>query len=574
MSKLVFVEMILLSKTEKRARRIKFSQKNVIQGKNDVGKSTLIKSLYHALGADTPKINNSRWKKANPIYALKFAYDQKKFTIIRDQKYFGLFLNEKLVGKYSGIAREGGVADAINPLLNFDLELENKDDKLVRLGPSYYFLPFYIDQDLGWNQSWDSFDALSSVKTYRQKMLDYHLGIRPQAYYDAQKNAFRYKAEQAEIVGKKSDLITVRDNYKTRKNKQRVDIDPIAFKAEIEALVDEYNKVSEYQQEQLKEIQKARNQKVGLENDIELLAKVIKELEKDYLFCESPATPNEVSCPNCGTIFSNSIKERFGILDDADYCLSLMDQRKRELIIVNEELKELDAKYDELFKKMNSIDDIMQVKRESITFAEVVAAEGYKDVLRSIGSDLSALDEQHGALETAILGLKADTKLDTKMKEQIVDFYQQSMKSSLNSLNVHVLEPENYETPYKVIDANALGSDLPRSLLAQYFSFLKTIEKFNKFVLCPLVIDSPLQQDQDKANAGTIFDFIFANTLKDQQLILGTVQLEGLKSSRLPSDLNVISLEKEFSLLSPDEYHSVLEEVHPLHSLTLEVESE
>ena len=92
MKNLLFEELMIMSKTEKKAKKVSFSpSNNLVLGENDVGKSTLIKSLYHALGADTPQIDNSRWKKANPIYRVKISFDGKSFYIVRDEKYFGFF---------------------------------------------------------------------------------------------------------------------------------------------------------------------------------------------------------------------------------------------------------------------------------------------------------------------------------------------------------------------------------------------------------------------------------------------------------------------------------------------------
>jgi hypothetical protein len=61
----------------------------------------------------------------------------------------------------------------------------------------------------------------------------------------------------------------------------------------------------------------------------------------------------------------------------------------------------------------------------------------------------------------------SDLKLDTKAKKEIVTYYQARMKEYLNSLNVSVLDESDYKTLEKQIKNNALGSDLPRSLLAR-----------------------------------------------------------------------------------------------------------
>ena len=52
MQRLIFKEIKILSRNEKRARIIKFHPKmNLIKGENHVGKSSLIKSIYYTLGA-------------------------------------------------------------------------------------------------------------------------------------------------------------------------------------------------------------------------------------------------------------------------------------------------------------------------------------------------------------------------------------------------------------------------------------------------------------------------------------------------------------------------------------------
>lgn len=68
MKSLVFRELWILSKAEKAGVNLSLGPNvNLLIGENDVGKSTLIKSIYHCLGADTPQINNTVWKKANPV---------------------------------------------------------------------------------------------------------------------------------------------------------------------------------------------------------------------------------------------------------------------------------------------------------------------------------------------------------------------------------------------------------------------------------------------------------------------------------------------------------------------------
>ena len=132
-----------------------------------------------------------------------------------------------------------------------------------------------------------------------------------------------------------------------------------------------------------------------------------------------------------------------------------------------------------------------------------------------------------------------------------------------------VLEIADYRTFDRQIKINALGSDLPRSLLAQYFAFLHTMARFNPTITCPLVLDSPLQQEQDAGNINAIFKFIFAKLLPHQQLILGTLTTAMTPPGLIPSRAKSISLTDELHLLQSSRYGEVLDRIGKLHHETL-----
>ena len=229
MKQLVFKEVLILSKVEKAARRETFHPiANLLLGENDVGKSTLIKSLYHALGADVPGLQNTHWKNARPIYCIRFGIGDVESTILRDEKYFGVFdKDEKFIGRYVGVSGAKGVAQFLNAQLNFRIELERAEDgKLGPAGPAFYFLPFYVDQDEGWTKSWASFSGLQQFSLYRKNMLEYHLGIRPQSYYDAKKKFVELSKRKSELESERMTLSSVRESYQRRKTTQQLDLDP------------------------------------------------------------------------------------------------------------------------------------------------------------------------------------------------------------------------------------------------------------------------------------------------------------------------------------------------------------
>lgn len=576
MSKLVFKKISILSKAEKAAISIRLSPNvNLLTGENDVGKSTLVKSMYHCLGADTPQLNNTVWKKARAIYCAHIELSGQEFYIVRDEKYFGVFdHNKRLLSRHVSVAGKNGIAHFINPKLHFSIELERQaDSKLGLAGPAFYFLPYYVDQDEGWSSTWTSFSGLRQFSSYRRLMIDYHLGVRPQSYYDARKRELLLKEKLAKFEADRVSMQAARDSVQKRKQRIQVDVDPAVFRKEMEDAVDKFNEVYEKQQTVLSRLKDVRNQRNTIDSELEVLRQAIAEIEADFRFAESPDTPEVVGCPTCGTEFTNSVVERFGILDDIDHCYALVDQRLKKRNEINERLKEIEEAYSHLSKELSEFEAVLARTKENVTLSEMIASEGMKEMLGSLNSDINLMVEGERSVSDDIEKNSDDLKIDAKRKKEILGWYRARMKEFLNSLNVSVLTEEDYKTLDRQIKNNALGSDLPRSLLAQYFAFLHTMDAFNNFVLCPMIIDSPFQQEQDPANTKAIFDFVLSKRLKNQQLVLATISVDEFSSEQTLDSVVTHRFTDKLSLLQKAQYQSVLADIGDLHTQTLATEA-
>ena len=574
MTHLYFEEMMILSKSEKKAKKVLFSKTiNVILGENDVGKSTLMKSLYHTLGADAPQINNSRWKNSRAIYCLKFSINGFQRYILRDGKYFGLFDENKiLIAQATGIGGDDGIGKLVNNFLNFHIELQKADGASVVVNPAFYFLPYYIDQDEGWKTSWSSFSGLQMISRYKVHMIDYHLGIKSQSYYDALAKKKAFETETIEDQQELKGLIRLKRRYKNEKRAEILEIDPKEFKAEIDRLVIEYNRVYSLEQSKLNQVKVLRNKNIAFQQEIDVLEASVKELNSDYKYLENPTTPDEIDCPTCGTEFHNSISERFGILDDIDFSRSLIDQKKKGLMKSFQNLQTSESEYNTISKEVGILNELLSMKKEAITLAEIIQSEAHKSALVQIEESIESLESNIKELIGKLGNILPNLEVDKKRTREINKFYSAQMKASLNDLNVHVLDAKDYQTPHKLMKTNALGSDLPRSLLARYFSLLHTMAEFNSFITCPAVIDSPLQQEQDDENSQAIFSFISKSLLSGQQLILGTLSNESFFPEEMSNaNANVIELNEKFGLLQSDEFDEVLATIGTMHNLTLQV---
>lgn len=572
--KLVFKKIWILSKAEKKAISLKLGPKmNFLTGENDVGKSTIMKSFYHCLGADTPQINNSQWKKANPIYCINVEISGTSYYIIRDEKYFGVFdEGRKLVSRHSSVTGKNGIVRFINKKLNFNIELERQaNSKLGLAGPAFYFLPFYIDQDEGWTASWSSFLGLQQFRSYRKLMIEYHLGVRSQQYYDAKKRDIELHEKLALVENQRVSMQAARESMRKRKQKLQVDIDPNTFRSDIEEIVDAYNSIYAEQQDVLLKLKDIRSQRNAIDTEKKLLRRAISELEADYLYAESVDTPDIIGCPTCGTEFENSVVERFGILDDVDHCYALLDQWQKRRNDISDQLQGVEREYDEVSQNLKNVQAILSRTKQNITLSELIASEGLKEIMASLNNDINLMLDDEKSIHKTITENSEGLKIDSKKKREIVEYYKARMKEFLNALNVGVLSEDDYKTLDKQIKNNALGSDLSRSLLAQCFAFLQTMKAFNNFVLCPLLIDSPFQQEQDPINKSAIFDFILSKRLDDQQTIIATISVSEFKESpALQSAMSHTVDGGKLSLLKASEYETVLSEIGEMHRLTLE----
>tara|TARA_R110000851_G_scaffold218422_2_gene371332 strand:- start:912 stop:2645 length:1734 start_codon:yes stop_codon:yes gene_type:complete len=569
---LVFKKISILSKAEKAAISLSLSPEvNLLTGENDVGKSTLVKSMYHCLGADTPQLNNTTWKKARAIYCANVEISGEEFFIVRDERYFGVFdKNRKLISRHVSIAGENGIAQFINRELKFNIELERQSDsKLGIAGPAFYFLPYYVDQDEGWSSTWTSFTGLRQFSRYRTLMIDYHLGVRPQSYYDARKRELLLKEQLASIETDRVSMQAARDSVQKRKQRIQVDVDPSVFRQEMEQAVDKFNEVYEKQQAVLAKLKDVRNHRNTIDSELEVLRRAIAEMEADYRFAESPDTPEVVGCPTCGTEFTNSFVERFGILDDIDHCHALVDQRLKKRGEVTEKIQEIETSYSRVSAELADFQAILARTKENVTLSEMIASEGMKEMLGSLNEDINTMIQQEQEILDKITANAEGLKIDAKRKKEILEFYHARMKEFLNSLNVSVLTEDDYKTLDKQIKNNALGSDLPRSLLAQYFAFLHTINVFNDSTLCPMIIDSPFQQEQDPTNAKAILDFVLSKRLEDQQMILATISIDEFSDDPVLENVKTHRFEDKLSILKKDQYQAVLNDIGDLHAEAL-----
>jgi hypothetical protein len=554
---LLLKQLTILSIPEKSAITVTFHpQRNLITGGNDVGKSSIIKSIYHSLGADV--YSDNVWKKADAISLLTFSYSNNDYMFLRSRDHFGLFdIQGNLVQSFDSIIK--GLSPYFSKLFNNKLQLkQTQTNQRIPASPAIQFLPFYIDQDKSWTKPWDSFEGLGAFGGFKRDLINFVTGIRPNEYFLLSERIDQLSASLITLKNESGVLISAKKTVEKHIPKATFDIDIKAFKKDIDRLLVKLEALKNKENDYRKNLIKQKNKEVFIDSEIDLISKTIREINKDYehslneLDCE-------ITCPTCNATYENSMVSRFGLLEDIDTCRSLLSDYLEDKKKITKEVAKLENQLNLQGAKVREITSLLDEKKGKVRLKDLIQNESAKQVNEIFNRSQRNYSIQIGEIEEQKSALEADrSKLNNKeRKDSIITRFNTLIDLFLIKLNVHTLNSDGFsDIPLSV---KSQGSDTPRALLAYYYAILFTSKEFTSLPLFPLVIDSPNQQDQDATNRNKIIKFIFDNTPDDYQLILGTVDLHGVEY-----DGHTISPATKLKLLDKDEFEESYKTVSPL----------
>lgn len=560
MKSFVLKEILLLSHFERKAKRVKFDPRTtIVIGANDTGKSSLLKSIYRTFGAE-PARTHPLWKKADVISVVRFSLDDESYSILRHGGLYAIFDHkDKLIKSFTKVTE--GLGPYLAKLFDFKIRLNNKSGKPVVPPPAYLFLPYYVDQDSGWNRNWSSFAKLEQFSQWKPGLAEYHTGVRPNKFFELKSELDRLNQETKDAIAELRVLEGAKKRIKEQFPPGTFDVDIDTFREEIDRLIDrcqELNLIEESFKEQLTEL---RNHKMVVSYQVQIADKAIKETSADYSFATNELSDDYVDCPTCGASYQNSFAERFAIAQDEDRCRDLLIHLKQDEIDLDHRIGKLSEQYNDNRMQFEAVSRILDNKQGSIRLRDVIESEGKKEVDRIFDEHVKNYQGEIFKKEFDLNQVKDSLKhmegqIKAKKKE-ITDYYLSRMRSFLRDLDVRTLRETAYNKLYS--NVTETGSDLPRALLAYYYSVLHTMRQYSSSTFCSIVIDSPNQQGQDPNSLKKVIAFILHNKPDNSQLILGLEDLRGV-----PPVGKVIELKNKLALLEKASYRPVAGEVTAL----------
>jgi len=446
----------------------------------------------------------------------------------------------------------------LGEMLGFGLKTTiGRGSEMVTPPPAFCFLPYYADQDKSWTATWTGFANLAAVTDTRGKCSDYHSGKRPNAYYKALGDKQIADRLTKELESERDVMKRAKKRFDGKRQHLAIDLQPEVFADRVDDLIKELQSVQTKQDQIKTELSDLVAERVLFVEQVRLSKIALDELDPDYEYASTQ--PEEVICPTCGTTHDNDFVNRFSIAADADSCREIIAFGQRKLEELNSKIDKAQSRLNHVGREATRLNSILSEERGKLRLRDILRGESERILDESFAEEFSVLEEKIGnsMLASSDAEKRKRETADRKRLKEISETYQTFMSKFLHDLDVHTLR----EKDYKDIKGNikTTGSELPRALLAYRFAFFHTMLKHSTSPLCPLVIDSPLQQDQDDENIPRILNFIISNTPDDCQLVLGCVKLHEVNFEG-----HVIEATVKHQLLQEEAFDQVKSRIDPL----------
>lgn len=551
MKNIRFKEILFLSYREKKARRISLdSDVVVIKGGNGSGKSCLLKSLYGVFGAQVNKYPEG-WDPHFIVVLLKFQIDGVTHRALRIGKDYYLLNPDNTAFSETNSMEEQ--VKALSILFGFDLYYYSDQSQKKRLPVGCFFMPFYIDQDSGWQQPWSSFTQVGNEQVKRNVML-YYTGVVNYDYYLSKSHLLSlqsdYRRWKNEKTIQNNFISIIRDKLKSHNT---MSLTEDAFKQEIDTFVTKIQNLKEKQNKILKELEELYYDKLFKEGRVASLHANIKAIEDDFNYALQH--DDLLICPVCGAQTENTALARLAMNVDKEDSRELIMKYKMELDEIKRRIERANKKSDELKKQIGEIETLITTKKEEYTLKEYLDNKVIEKLQELFFENEQEFNENIQRVEYDIK--EEEDKLKTlkgsnRHKVILDDFnacmhvYSKELGSSFDKNKVHGLGEK----------IKGSGSSHPKETLAYFFSYLTIMHKYSTPIMLPIVIDEFKQNGTTDQSIDKMIGFAINHRPKNGQVIYSVSDDYMAKGNNVMT----ITLDRE-TLMNENDFASVKTEI-------------
>ena len=544
----IFKKIRISDVENKCSKAIEFSEcDNLITSENNsMGKSVLMKSLYHTLGADSAFDKN--FYEDNVLFTLDFAYGENEYRILRFKDAFSVTKNNMLINFINAKCRPD-LSLFFKNEFGISVYLRNRKNTTEIAPPAYLFIPYYLDQDRSWKEEQEPFSK-NTMGQYepisRNDLYFYHLGIYTSEYGNIKSDIDSLRKE---IDNQESELTKLDLEYsKVKKifDNELIITDSKELESIYRSKSNEINDLMHKQNQLTQQLFELDQRRTGCLLQIKSNKKIIDKIKQNR-------NPNSlvVQCPNCNEEFDVQLKNDVVNLYSIVVIEKENDSLKLEAEQLEAEIQKVKQGINDLAIQLNSANDEANSSRTD--YEKYVTRKALSSLLDKQLLEIGDLTSKIALNKTILEGKR---NYLTKIKEKTDNaktFFCSEYTKYLHSLGINQFD-SNDICAFKKLALS--GSQYVRSTLALYFAFIKTKMKFNPEDFCfPLVIDSPREGEQDESNSSNILETILSENIGMSQRIVASVNAQKYISEETLNNVNVIELTGEQGhVMSQEEY--------------------
>lgn len=516
----------------------------IVSSTNGEGKSSLVKSIYYALGANLKSFPKG-WNADNFIFQLEVFIDGNEFLIKRHNKVISVLDNNE-VKLFENFAE---YYLWFQEKLKMRLELVNKSsDKASLASVEALFSPMYIDQDKAWDGKLfkDSFESLGRYKSndFPKNVFDYYLGISDSQIVDKESKKNEYLRQLELVNGRINQVQSVYKTYRT-KNKitETVPKDFKDLQKELDFYITETDKFSIKITDKTGELSKEKIKLDILNQDLEELKKLsskikerFSEIRHECVYCHSILTRQQSLTRLELEDNELAIKSRIDSISQQIMKSKRIVQEKEEDI---KHLQEQFNQYHERLTELRQLSDIDEYVNQNV-LSELKKLEIQETL------EKSNLDKLIGDITKEIRMLKKELNQRAKTIEGEYEALKNELSILIGSTGITDKKFRNFDK------LEGSGTNLNKDLLVIFLVYMNLIDS-KSITSLPFAIDSFVKNETDKKVLKKMFDAINAKFLSLKSQTFFSIIRDNLKY--VDSKVNQVNIE---SPLLKSEYYSDL----------------
>lgn len=547
MKSLIIDTLYIFSPEEKRACRIPFSKGiNIISTRQedgtDRGKSVIMRSIYHTLGAEA--FFDKNFSKHTKVFVLKICINDNNYFIYRAGSLFKFFDDEKKLIFTTIKSRE--LAEKLAEYTRFAVQLpDRQENKLEITPPVFNYLLFFLDQDHYDCSKFTSFDKLGQYDRIKENILYYHLGVYDEEYYSLVKRKEEIDSEISSFKKRNALLEEMKNNIEERMGGGCIALDEESLHNEMQLKKEEYEGI-------LLRLKKSKNNLLSLRNDLIDMETIFDQIESEENNTNNKLKKlNKHICPECGSIIETTIRQRSKKLVLREDLISVKNQLQVHIVEAKLSIEKEEEQYKILLKKMEDYQEAMHINNKQID--DALRYKGFCEIRDSV---IEELTENGGVIQKKELELKEikkEIKQYSQKKSIVNDNYKAWLSADVATFGMNEIDMDKIKSVMSEFKAS--GSNKNIATVIWYLLLIRLRSKFNPDAIkYPIVFDSLNNTETDDEKRDALIQYVLDKTKDEPQAIYTFIGFDKDKFNE-EGTLNIIELENEkYELLVHETY--------------------